>query len=166
MSNIEYPATNGESAPGGNRFALSLAVLLEQVARNIYPERAPTDMHPGQWAALRYFARANKEACTVAGLARYLGVTAGPSSRAITALERKGLVVETADPRDRRVRRIQVSAAGHDLLQADPILRAAALLSELPSGQIHALAEGLGVLQMRLAGDVAAEEADPFRVPA
>lgn len=123
-----------ESLPAGlmpSRTDMALALLLEQLVRLIYPERSPQDMHPGQWAALRYISRANLEACTVVGLSRYLGITQGPASRAITALERKGLIAGTRDKIDRRVIRLSVTELGLALLQQDPIERLASLISGL-----------------------------------
>lgn len=114
------------------RRLVALAVLLEQTVRQIYPERSPQAMHPGQWAALRYLARANREAATVAGLARYLGVTLAPASRAISALIRKGLVKGEPDTRDRRIVRLSLTEEGKKLVAQDPILRVAEIIGDLP----------------------------------
>lgn len=111
---------------------VALAVLLEQTVRQIYPERSPQAMHPGQWAALRYLARANREAATVAGLARYLGVTLAPASRATSALIRKGLVKGEPDTRDRRIVRLSLTEEGQELVSHDPILRVAEIIGDLP----------------------------------
>lgn len=111
---------------------VALAVLLEQTVRQIYPERSPQAMHPGQWAALRYLARANREAATVAGLARYLGVTLAPASRAISALTRKNLVKGEPDNRDRRIVRLSLTPEGQALTAQDPILRLAEIIGKLP----------------------------------
>jgi len=116
---------------GDQRRAFALALLLEQAVRRIYPERGPFVMHPGQWAALRYFARANREASTVAGLARYLGVTLAPASRAVAALARKGLLNSEQDARDRRIVRLSLSDAGRGLLLEDPIQRLAGLIAAM-----------------------------------
>ncbi len=131
---IVLPAVNVTSLMP-SRTDMALALLLEQLVRLIYPERSPQDMHPGQWAALRYVSRANLEACTVVGLSRYLGITQGPASRAVTALERKGLITGTRDKVDRRVIRLAVTEAGQMLLQHDPIERLATLISALDEVQ-------------------------------
>ncbi len=126
---------NNGSAVAPNRSDMALALLLEQLVRLIYPERSPQDMHPGQWAALRYLSRANLEACTVVGLSRYLGITQGPASRAITALERKELIAGTRDKQDRRVIRLSLTEKGAALLQQDPIERLATLIGGLDHHQ-------------------------------
>ena len=118
-----------------NRTDMAQALLLEQLVRLIYPERSPQDMHPGQWAALRYLGRANREACTVVGLARYLGITQGPASRAIGALERKTLIAGERDSQDRRVIRLTLTEAGEALLLQDPIERLATLIGGLSDDQ-------------------------------
>lgn len=119
---------------------MALAILLEQAVRLIYPERSPQAMHPGQWAALRYLARTNREAATVAGLARYLGVTLAPASRAAAALVRKGYVRGEPDERDRRVVRLSLTAEGLTLLGGDPIRRLADAVSQLPDDRQRELA--------------------------
>lgn len=134
------PMTIEAASSTPQRNLIALAVLLEQTVRQIYPERSPQAMHPGQWAALRYLARANQEAATVAGLARYLGVTLAPASRAISALIRKGFVKGAPDSRDRRVVRLSLTPEGEELILQDPILRLAQIISELPDGQQDNLA--------------------------
>jgi DNA-binding MarR family transcriptional regulator len=158
----QSPTTGRRADP--DRVTVALAILLEQVARNIYPERAPTAMHPGQWAALRYFARANREARTVAGLARFLGITAGPASRAVSALVRKGLVSDQQDSADRRIRRIQVTPAGEELLQSDPLMDAARILETLQPDEQRVLGECLAALQTRMGERSKDEPLDPFLV--
>jgi len=128
MEPVSHEAVNGVP----ERNLVALAILLEHTVRQIYPERSPQAMHPGQWAALRYLARANREAATVAGLARYLGVTLAPASRAISALIRKGLVKGEPDPRDRRIVRLSLTSKGEEQVSQDPILRLADILGELP----------------------------------
>lgn len=125
------------------RNLVALAILLEQTVRQIYPERSPQAMHPGQWAALRYLARANREASTVAGLARYLGVTLAPASRAISALTRKGFVKGEPDTRDRRIIRLSLTPEGQALVDQDPILRLAEIMGELPGEKQSDLASTL-----------------------
>lgn len=63
---------------------------------------------------------------TVGLLARELGVAQPTVTDAVAALERKGLVVRTAEPGSRRVR-IELTAAGRALGETDdPLTRAAA----------------------------------------
>lgn len=137
---------------------MALALLLEQAVRGFYPDRGPDQMHPGQWAALRYLGRANAEARTIAGLARYLDITVGPASRAAAALERKGLIAIRVDAADRRVRRLDLTAQGRDLLAADPLLNAARQLARIANDH----KQGLRLAVLALLGDGIDDSADPF----
>lgn len=122
---------------------MASALLLEQLIRQVYPERGPQDMHPGQWAALRYLSRANPEACTVAGLARYLGVTLGPASRAVSALTRKALVKGERDPGDKRSIRLSLTQEGAALIMHDPLKRLGGQIATLSDDQRRAIVEGV-----------------------
>ncbi len=122
---------------------MASALLLEQLIRLVYPERGPQDMHPGQWAALRYLSRTNAEASTVAGLARYLGVTLGPASRAVSALVRKGLVRGERDMADKRSIRLSLTDAGSGLILQDPLQRLGGLIADLPDTQREAIVDGV-----------------------
>ena len=95
-----------------------VARLLEQTARAVYESRGPKAVHPGQWAVLRYLARAGRQARTVGGVATFLGVTHAPASRAVAALARKELVTVKTDAEDRRVRRIDVLLWHHTVRDA------------------------------------------------
>jgi DNA-binding MarR family transcriptional regulator len=128
-----------------------VARLLEQTARAVYDARGPKAIHAGQWAVLRYLARAGRQARTVGGVATYLGVTHAPASRAVSSLARKDLVTVKADPEDRRVRRIDLTAAGKALLEHDPVHRLTAAIEGLSSDKQKELAVTLETLYGRLA---------------
>ena len=111
--------------PSPNRADLGLAALLEQTVRAVYDKRGPQEIHPGQWSAMRFLARAGAEARTVNGLATYLGVTAAPASRAAQALLKRGFVRQEPHPRDRRSHILTLTEAGRLALAEDPIERLA-----------------------------------------
>lgn len=127
-----------------------VARLLEQTARAVYESRGPRAIHPGQWAVLRYLARAGRQARTVGGVAEYLGVTHAPASRAVAALARKNLVTVKADPEDRRVRRIDLTAAGRSLLDHDPVHRLSNAIDELPADRQREFATTLEAVYDKL----------------
>lgn len=107
------------------------AVLLEQIARAVYIGREGGDMFPAQWAALRFFDRAGVQACTVGGLARYLGVTRGPASRTASSLVGRGLVETRANPDDGRTQLFSLTEAGAETLARDPLADLAVAIDEL-----------------------------------
>lgn len=127
-----------------------VARLLEQTARAVYEERGPNAIHAGQWAVLRYLARAGRQARTVGGVATYLGVTHAPASRAVAALLRKDLITVRADAEDRRVRRIDLTNAGRALLQHDPVHRLSTAIDTLGAERTAALADMLEALYGQL----------------
>ena len=131
--------------------ASTIARLLEQTARAVYESRGPKAIHAGQWAVLRYLARAARQARTVGGVASYLGVTHAPASRAVAALARKDLVTVKADAEDRRIRRIDLTAAGKALLDHDPVHRLTSAIASLSSDKQKEFAATLETLHGRLA---------------
>jgi len=130
--------------------ASAVARLLEQTARAIYESRGPRAIHAGQWAVLRYLARASKQGRTVGGVATYLGVTHAPASRAVASLARKSYVTVKADTEDRRVRRIELTPAGKALLAHDPVHRLTTAIEGMSDSKQKDLAATLEVLHSRL----------------
>jgi DNA-binding MarR family transcriptional regulator len=128
-----------------------VARLLEQTARAVYEERGPKAIHAGQWAVLRYLARAGRQARSVAGVANYLGVTHAPASRAVAALVRKDFVSVRTDSEDRRVRRLDLTAAGRALLENDPVHRLTTAIEELGEHRQSEFAATLELLYGQLA---------------
>ncbi len=118
-----------------------ISLLLEQTTRAVYDKRAPSDIHPGQWAALRYFAKANRSARTVVGLGTYLGVTSGPASRAVNSLIKQELVEKEVNEQDRRSSFVALTAKGRATLDDDPIERLARAVSQLDQKRKMELAE-------------------------
>ncbi len=108
-----------------------IAQLLEKTARQIYIERGPQAIHPGQWSVLRFLADASYEHRDVHGVAKHLAVTLAPASRAISALEERELVTGEYVPTDRRKRKISLTKLGYDVLKGDPIKRVENILSDM-----------------------------------
>jgi DNA-binding MarR family transcriptional regulator len=97
--------------------------LLERIGRLLRGARHRVELlNPAQWEALRYLGRANRYSRTPTALTRYLGSTKGTVSQTVIALERKGLVRRTDDPRDRRGVRLGLTARGRANLQRDPMV--------------------------------------------
>ena len=140
----------GKKIMNAKKLDIGLAILLEQTARSIYEKRAPTDIHPGQWSALRYFARAGRRARTVAGLANYLGVTRGPASRAASALIKRGFLSSEENTDDRRSPIFTLTKRGRGVLRDDPIKRLARVISKMEEGRKTVLIESLNALYAAL----------------
>ncbi|MEQ1785236.1 MAG: MarR family transcriptional regulator [Hyphomonadaceae bacterium] len=127
-----------------------VARLLEQTARAVYEARGPKAIHAGQWAVLRYLAKAGRQARTVGGVATYLGVTHAPASRAVASLARKDYVTVKPDPEDRRVRRVELTEAGRALLDQDPVHKLTDAIGALSAEKRKDLAAMLETLYARL----------------
>jgi DNA-binding MarR family transcriptional regulator len=94
---------------------------------------------------------------TLAGLSRDLLVTAGNVTGLVDRAERDGLVVRKADPADRRVARVWLTAEGKKLIRGLLPAHAAqvhALLEGLPAPQRRELRKLLGALRDHLSKDI------------
>jgi DNA-binding MarR family transcriptional regulator len=126
-----------------NSMSANIAQLLEATARAVYDRRGPREMHPGQWAILRYLAQMEPRAPKCSEIGAHLGTTHAPVSRAIASLVRKGLVLPAADDRDRRITRVHLTSSGRDTLEIDPLQRLRIAIRQLPEPEQHRLGDGL-----------------------
>jgi DNA-binding MarR family transcriptional regulator len=101
----------------------ALALLLEQVAREIHNERNLCDLPQAQWAILRYLARTERPARSIADIAGYLGISDTMAGRGILALQRKLLVALSAASNADDLGRIELTVEGKSLLRRDPVNR-------------------------------------------
>ncbi len=133
---------------GNVRFRFSArttAEVMAQILRLANGAAFAGGLNPAQWSALRYLADAVPEARTVTAFAHYHATTSGTASQTVAALVRKGLVDRLPELGDRRRNRLELTSAGHELLQDDPLGSiAAAIAAQLPEVQ-EALAHGLEV---------------------
>lgn len=123
--------------------ALEAAHLIDRLDRLARGGEAAGELNPAQWEALRFVARANRFSRTPAALAEYLGSTRGTVSQTLIALEQKGQVTREPSPRDRRSILLELTPAGAQTLQHDPILTLAADIERAAPEQIEAVVEAL-----------------------
>lgn len=131
------------------RQSKGIALLLEQTSRLFY-DRNPRELHAVQWAALRFFGRAGAQVRTVAGLARFLGVTAAPASRTASSLVSRGLLSVEKSRFDSRSKIFTLTETGHDILEDDPLEAVAQRISDLPELDRKRLASVLDQLYVQL----------------
>ena len=143
-----------------NRRLLGMASLFEQLVRATYDKRGPTELQPAQWSALRYFERAGQRARTVSGLAKFMGVTMGPASRAAKALEGRGLLASQRDPNDARSLIFTLTPLGQGSLKSDPLKRLADALSDLTPDELGTMTRLLLELTEKLGSDDKADTSD------
>ena len=127
-----------------------LSLLLEQVVRSIYDKSGPDELHAAQWAALRFFALAGKLNRSVAGLAKFLGVTKGPASRTTNRLVKRGYLFSETSEHDKRVTLFTLTEEGRRMLENDPIMRLADAISRLDEASKESLAESLEAIYRAL----------------
>jgi len=120
---------------GDDRSDLATALLMERLVREAYLDRGPGSVTPLQWAILRAISRAAPKPSTHGWIARFVGVTAGPVSRAIRALERHGAVATHRDAQDGRQVIVELTEIGREFLDNDPILAICGRLNRLGSDE-------------------------------
>ena len=120
----------------------------QQIAVALFLEHcAPFDLTPMQYAMLRAVeAEPGLDQISLAGL---VAVDRSNAARLCAALETRGLIRRVADPRDRRARRLSLTADGHSLLRrAEPAVRRVQddLLAPLSATQRRAFMQALRTL--------------------
>lgn len=124
----------------------SLSRLLDRIGRMARGLQYCHGLNPAQWDSLRFVAQANRFSRTPGALAIFLGTTKGTASQTLNALEKKGYLTRVPDPDDKRVRHIELTSAGAELLAEDPLNCLDVAIERLPSAVIDTMAQGLSEL--------------------
>jgi len=141
--------------PEGSQQLVDLAL---QLGRAAYGDTPHDGMTPAQWAALRYFSRANRFSRTVSAFARFHATTRGTASQTIKSLVTRGLLQGTRSERDGRSTRFDLTGESRRLLARDPLDRVLRAAGELP-----AESRSTTVLALRqLLETLARERAEPL----
>ena len=107
-------------------------ILLERFVRDIYPSRESSAIQPLQWSILRYLARMPADRREVRFIAKFLGLTRAPVTRAVAKLESRDLVCQRSNADDARTKTIYLTASGKTALEYDPVIDAVARVRTLP----------------------------------
>ena len=102
-----------------------LASLLRSESRNLLLKHG---LQPVQFDALYYLSICNRYSDTPMSVTEYLGQTKGSVSQTLKVLEKKGLIVKTADSCDKRVAHMAVTEEGRQLIKTvlpSPLIAAA-----------------------------------------
>jgi DNA-binding MarR family transcriptional regulator len=129
-----------------DRSAAAIAELLEAVSRDLHSRAFTGGLNPAQWAALRFFGRANASARTVTTFAAVHRTTSGTATRTVAALVRKKHLARFTLPDDRRVSRLDLTKTGEMLLRADPLGSLIEAVRRLSEPRRAALLECLWIL--------------------
>lgn len=141
--------------------ASALRLGVTRLAR-ILRQQSEAGLTPTQLAALATLARSGPMA--VGTLAEVEQIGAPTATKIVDKLHTAGLVERAVDPEDRRVTRLSVSDAGHDLLAATRARKTAWLttrLADLSPAELATLADAASLLE-RL---TAPPTADPDPAP-
>ncbi len=98
-----------------------LAELLVQLGRAAYAGPGGCGLTAAQWAALRYFARANRFSRTVSGFAEFHATTRGTASQTVRSLTRRGFLSRRRSERDGRSVLFELTGSARRLLASDPL---------------------------------------------
>lgn len=130
-------------ASSANDAARELAELLLQLGRAAYADGTDGELSAAQWAALRYFGRANRFSRTVSGFADFHATTRGTASQTVKSLVNRGFLERARSERDGRSVLFKPTALARRQMRRDPL-----------DGLVRA-AERLGTTQLlALTGDL------------
>jgi DNA-binding MarR family transcriptional regulator len=127
-----------------------VAELVEQLGHCACSQGFSAGLNPAQWAALRYFERANRFSRTVSAFADYHGTTRGTASQTIRALVQKGFLRRLPAEHDQRSFRLELTGHARATLDADPLAGFVSAAASLPQAQCSVLAQGLRSMLERL----------------
>ena len=108
-----------------------LAELVLQLGRMAYTDCCAGGLTHGQWAALRFFARANRFSRTVSAFADYHATTRSTASQKISTLVEQGYLTRHRSQRDGRSTRFDLTRPSRKLLQDDPFKSVVAVAQQL-----------------------------------
>jgi DNA-binding MarR family transcriptional regulator len=132
---------------------VAVAVLMERMVRDMYPEKSSSAVQPLQWAIMRYLRTAPVSKARVATIADYLGTTHAPVSRAVATLKRRGLVESAAGTNGTQRRApLQLTSCGLDALNNDPILSLAERVKSLSQPERESFERIISQLSLGPAG--------------
>ncbi len=138
-----------------------VAGLIEQLGRATIEGAFKDGLNPAQWAALRFFDRANRFSRTVGAFAEYQGATRGTTSRTVKALVAKGYLKRRATEGDGRSFRLDLTAKARRSLPDDPIRGLMSAAAGLSPDQRSALTQAL---EEMLSGVLVKQGRDRFGV--
>lgn len=119
-----------------------IADLLVHLARRSV-QCSASELTSAQWAALRFFAHANRFSRQPSAFASYHGTTRGTASQTVKSLVNLGYLERSRGVDDRRSAVFDVTQAGMEALNADPLNMLVKTLDELPQDKRETLGEAL-----------------------
>ena len=140
------PRMSSTFPPSGNHLAdmiVYLARLGQSPARAGAPGGPPHNLTAAQWTALRYFASANRFSRTPSAFSDFHATTRGTASQTVKSLVGLGLRARQTPATDGRSTVIDVTDAGRQMLQHDPLRELRRVLEQLDPTARLALSDAL-----------------------
>jgi DNA-binding MarR family transcriptional regulator len=139
----------------------ALAEAIAHLGRLTSGDGSVRGMTAAQWAALRYFARANRFSRTVSAFAEFHATTRGTASQTVKGLVGQGYLSRTRSSKDGRSAVLAVTEKGRAVLAGDPFEILIRATAKLPARSRSSLAD---LLARVLADVAAARRRRPFGV--
>jgi DNA-binding MarR family transcriptional regulator len=99
----------------------AIAELVFHLGRIATGEGLVEGLTAAQWAALRYFAKANRFSRTPSAFAAFHGTTRGTASQTIKSIETLGYLIRMQSEEDRRSVQFVLTEKARDILENDPL---------------------------------------------
>lgn len=115
----------------------TIAEYVERLGRSVQGVAYACGLNPAQWAALRYFSRANRFSRTVGAFAQYQGTTRGTATQTVKALLEKGYLRRHSNKQDHRSFHLELSAKALEILKKDPLQELVTAAGALSSKQSY-----------------------------
>ncbi|NQW11706.1 MAG: winged helix-turn-helix transcriptional regulator [Alphaproteobacteria bacterium] len=135
-----------------------IAELVVHLGRIAFGDGLVEGLTPGQWAVLRYFARANRFSRTPSAFAAFHSTTRGTASQAIKSLVAQGHLRQTRSETDGRSVRLDLTDKARAITAKDPLEALVGAADALPPGVRGHFVNAL----QRMQGHVASEKDKPF----
>jgi DNA-binding MarR family transcriptional regulator len=135
----------------------AIAELVFHLGRIATGEGLVEGLTAAQWAALRYFAQANRFSRTPSAFAAFHGTTRGTASQTIKSIETLGYLTRMRSEDDRRSVRLVLTEKARGILANDPLGSLVRAADSLPPGVRGHFANTL----QRMLGQVTQERGKP-----
>ncbi|TVR98983.1 MAG: MarR family transcriptional regulator [Rhodospirillales bacterium] len=129
----------------------ALAEIVAHLGRVAYCDGFVAGLSSAQWAALRYFFRANRFSRTVSAFADFHATTRGTASQTVKSLVSRGYLKRTRSRRDGRSITLDLTDAGLAILAEDPFEALVGAVGHLPAEARIDLATTLDAMMKEVA---------------
>lgn len=153
MTATPHPALPGSGSTGPD-YCAEVIIHLARLAQNASDSPRLT---PAQWTALRYFSRANRFSRTPSAFSEFHATTRGTASQTVKSLVALGLLERQKNSSDGRSTLMELTEAGREALEDDPLRGLIGVLQALPEAECNRL----GTMLQHLATELARERTAP-----